>query len=45
MPIRMKGMALPELYPILKTIEMSPYLAILIGGLLAAFLLLSYPTL
>lgn len=45
MPVRMKSMALPDLYPILKTIEMSPYLAIIIGGLLAALFAasISYP--
>jgi branched-chain amino acid transport system permease protein len=45
MPIRMKGMALPDLYPFLKTIEMSPYLAIIIGGILAALFaaVISYP--
>jgi branched-chain amino acid transport system permease protein len=45
MPIRMKAMALPDLYLILKTIEISPYLAIFIGGLLAALVAaaISYP--
>lgn len=36
MPTQMKGMALPDLYPFLKAIELSPYLAILIGALVAA---------
>ncbi len=45
MPIRMKSMALPDVYLILKTVEISPYLAILIGGLVAALLAatISYP--
>lgn len=44
-PDRMKGMALPELYPILANIEMNPYLSIIIGGLVAALVAaaLSYP--
>ncbi len=37
-PERMKGMALPDLYPILVNIEISPYLAILLGGIVAALL-------
>lgn len=36
MPARMKGMALPDLYPILQDVQLSPYLTILIGGLAAA---------
>ncbi len=45
MPLRMKSMALPDLYLMLKTIEISPYLAIFIGGLVAALLAatISYP--
>lgn len=35
-PARMKGMSLPDLYPILAGIELSPYLGILAGGLVAA---------
>jgi branched-chain amino acid transport system permease protein len=36
MPERMKGMALPDLYPIFEGVQLSPYLAIIIGGLVAA---------
>jgi branched-chain amino acid transport system permease protein len=41
----MKGMSLPDLYPILAGIELSPYIAILIGGLVAAAVaaVVSYP--
>ena len=35
-PTRMKGMSLPDLYPVLAGIELSPYLGILAGGLVAA---------
>lgn len=44
-PDRMKGMALPDLYPILENVQLSPYLTILIGGLVAALVaaVLSYP--
>ena len=44
-PAQMKGMALPDLYPILRGVELSPYLAMLAGGLVAAFVaaVLSYP--
>jgi len=44
-PAQMKGMALPDLYPILAAIQLSPYIAILIGGLTAAVVaaLVSYP--
>jgi len=35
-PVRMKSMALPDLYPVLAGIEISPIAAILIGGLMAA---------
>lgn len=44
-PERMKGMALPEIYPFLATVELSPYLGIAIGGLLAALVAaaVSYP--
>jgi len=36
LPLQVKGMALPELYPFLKTIELHPLLAMLTAGLLAA---------
>jgi len=36
MPERMKGMALPDLYPVLQTVEIDPMLGIIAGGLLAA---------
>jgi branched-chain amino acid transport system permease protein len=44
-PIRMKGMSLPDLYPIVAGIELSPYIAILLGGLVAAAVAaaVSYP--
>ncbi len=44
-PAQMKGMALPDLYPVLAAIQLSPYIAILIGGLTAAVVaaLVSYP--
>lgn len=44
-PIRMKGMSLPDLYPMLAGVELSPYIAILIGGLVAAAVAaaISYP--
>ncbi len=44
-PDRMKGMALPDLYPILENVQFSPYLTILIGGLVAALVaaVMSYP--
>lgn len=44
-PTQMKGMALPDLYPIFADIALSPYLGILAGGLVAAALaaLVSYP--
>jgi branched-chain amino acid transport system permease protein len=44
-PVRRKGMALPDLYPIVAGIELSPYLAIAFGGLVAAAVaaLVSYP--
>ena len=35
-PARMKGMALPDLYPVIAGLELSPHLAIAIGGLVAA---------
>ena len=30
-PVQMKGMALPDLYPFLQGVELSPYLAIAVG--------------
>jgi branched-chain amino acid transport system permease protein len=44
-PVRMKGMALPDLYPLVAGLELSPYLAIALGGLVAAAVaaLVSYP--
>lgn len=44
-PVQMKGMALPDLYPIVAAIELSPYLGILAGGLVAALVaaIISYP--
>lgn len=44
-PVQMKGMALPDLYPILQGVELSPYVAIAIGGAVAALVaaVLSYP--
>ncbi len=44
-PAQMKGMALPDLYPFLQTVQVSPYLAIAAGGIVAAFVAaaLSYP--
>ncbi len=35
-PAQMKGMALPDLYPALAAVQISPYLGILAGGLMAA---------
>jgi len=44
-PVQMKGMSLPDLYPIVAGIELSPYLGILVGGLVAAAVaaVVSYP--
>ncbi|QIE55993.1 branched-chain amino acid ABC transporter permease [Pikeienuella piscinae] len=44
-PERMKGMALPDLYPVLESVQLSPYATIIIGGLVAALVAaaLSYP--
>ena len=44
-PAQMKGMALPDLYPVLETLQLSPYLAIIVGGLVAALvaLVVAYP--
>lgn len=45
MPAQMKGMALPDLYDLLSVVEVSPYLGMLAGGLVAAAVAatLSYP--
>jgi branched-chain amino acid transport system permease protein len=44
-PLQMKAMALPDLYPILSGIEVSPYLAIVVGAFVAAVVaaIVSYP--
>ena len=44
-PAQMKGMALPDIYPFLQSVELSPYLAIAAGGVVAAIVAaaLSYP--
>jgi len=44
-PLQMRGMALPDLYPIMAGLQVSPYVGILIGGLTAAAVaaLVSYP--
>lgn len=44
-PAQMKGMALPDLYPFLQGVALSPYIAIAIGGAVAAFVAaaISYP--
>ncbi len=44
-PAQMKGMALPDLYPILADVQLSPYLAMVIGGLVAALVasIVAYP--
>ncbi|MGI9486701.1 MAG: branched-chain amino acid ABC transporter permease [Geminicoccaceae bacterium] len=44
-PAQMKGMALPDLYPFLESVQLSPYLAIPIGGLVAALVaaVVAYP--
>lgn len=44
-PAQMKGMALPDLYPFLVDVQVSPYLGILAGGLVAAAVaaVVSYP--
>ena len=36
MPAQMKGMALPDLYPVLQGVQLSPYVSIFIAGLVAA---------
>ena len=35
-PVQMKGMALPDLYPFLQGVELSPHLAIAAAGIVAA---------
>jgi branched-chain amino acid transport system permease protein len=44
-PAQMKGMALPDIYPLLQNVELSPFVAIAAGGLVAALVaaVLSYP--
>lgn len=44
-PVQMKGMALPDLYPFMQGIALSPYLAIVAAGLVAALVAaaVSYP--
>ncbi len=44
-PVQMKGMALPDLYSFMQGVELSPYVAILVGGIVAAIVaaVLSYP--
>lgn len=44
-PVQMKGMALPDLYPFLQGVEVSPYLAIAAAGIVAALVAaaVSYP--
>ena len=44
-PVQMKGMALPDLYPLLSQVELSPYLAMVAGGLVAALVasVVSFP--
>lgn len=44
-PAQMKGMALPDLYPAIQGIALSPYITILIGGLVAALVaaIVAYP--
>ncbi|MGK9170720.1 branched-chain amino acid ABC transporter permease [Inquilinus limosus] len=44
-PAQMKGMALPDLYPFLQGVQLSPHLAIAVSGLVAALVaaIVSYP--
>ena len=44
-PLQMRGMALPDLYPILASLQLSPYITIMLGGLMAAGVaaVVSYP--
>ena len=45
MPVRMKGMALPELYPVLQEVALSPYVSMFVADLVAAGVaaLVAYP--
>ncbi len=45
MPVQMKSMALPDLYLVLKTVQIDPILGILAGGAVAALVasIISYP--
>jgi branched-chain amino acid transport system permease protein len=44
-PAQMKGMALPDLYPFMVTVEVSPFIAMIAAGLVAAVVaaVVSYP--
>jgi branched-chain amino acid transport system permease protein len=44
-PVQMKGMALPDLYPLLKDVAVSPYIGMAAGGIAAAAVaaIVSYP--
>jgi branched-chain amino acid transport system permease protein len=44
-PVQMRGMALPDLYAVMQGVEVSPYVAILVGGAVAAVVaaVVSYP--
>ncbi|MBL4750551.1 MAG: branched-chain amino acid ABC transporter permease [Amylibacter sp.] len=44
-PLQMRGMALPDLYPVLANVLLSPYITIIMGGLVAAAVAaaISYP--
>lgn len=44
-PVQMRGMALPDLYEVVKAVQVSPYLGILIGGLAAGLVaaVVAYP--
>lgn len=44
-PAQMKGMALPDLYPFLQGVQLSPYVAIAVSGVVAALVAaaISYP--
>jgi branched-chain amino acid transport system permease protein len=44
-PVQMKGMALPDLYPFLQGVQLSPYVAIGVAGIVAALVAaaVSYP--
>ena len=45
MPTQMKSMALPDLYVVLKSVEIDPMLGIIVGGVVAAMVasVISYP--